>query len=118
MAMTNVELPELASVGGNFTLQLGTNPVSVVNMPKLTTIGGEFKLPGSNWSKNNSLTSLDGFSALTSVGKVTIQYHSALVSFAGLKNVVGALEDGQWTVSGNGYNPSLADMKAGKYTKE
>lgn len=117
-AMTKVELPELASVGGNFTLQLGTNPVSVVNMPKLTTIGGELKLPGSNWSKNNSLTSLDGFAALTSVGKVTIQYHSALVSFAGLKNVVGALEDGQWTVSGNGYNPSLADMKAGKYTKE
>lgn len=116
--MTKVELPELASVGGNFTLQLGTNPVSVVNMPKLTMIGGELKLPGSNWSKNNSLTSLDGFSALTSVGKVTIQYHAALVSFAGLKNVVGDLEDGQWTVSGNGYNPSLADMKAGKYTKE
>ena len=116
--MTKVELPELASVGGNFTLQLGTNPVSVVNMPKLTMIGGELKLPGSNWSKNNSLTSLDGFSALTSVGKVTIQYHAALVSFGGLKNVVGSLEDGQWTVSGNGYNPSLADMKAGKYTKE
>lgn len=117
-AMTKVELPELASVGGNFTLQLGTNPVSVVNMPKLTTIGGELKLPGSNWSKNNSLTNLDGFSALTSVGKVTIQYHAALVSFAGLKHVVDALEDSQWTVSGNGYNPTLADMKAGKYTKE
>ena len=117
-AMTKVELPELASVGGNFTLQLGTNPVSVVSMPKLTTIGGELKLPGSNWSKNNSLTNLDGFSALTSVGKVTIQYHAALVSFAGLKHVVDALEDSQWTVSGNGYNPTLADMEAGKYTKE
>lgn len=117
-AMTKVELPELASVGGSFTLQLGTNPVSVVSMPKLATIGGELKLPGSNWSKNNSLTSLDGFSALTSVGKVTIQYHTALVSFAGLKHVVDALEDSQWTVSGNGYNPTLADMKAGKYTKE
>ena len=117
-AMTKVELPELASVGGNFTLQLGTNPVSVVNMPKLTTIGGELKLPGSSWSKNNSLTNLDGFSALTSVGKVTIQYHTALVSFEGLKNVVNALEDSQWTVSGNGYNPTLADMKAGKYTEE
>lgn len=117
-AMTKVELPELASVGGSFTLQLGTNPVSVVDMPKLTTIGGELKLPGSNWSKNNSLTSLDGFSALTSVGKVTIQYYTALVSFAGLKHVVGALEDGQWTVSGNGYNPTLADMKAGRYTEE
>lgn len=117
-AMTKVELPELASVGGNFTLQLGTNPVSVVSMPKLTTIGGELKLPGSNWSKNNSLTNLDGFSALTSVGKVTIQYHAALVSFAGLKHVVDALEDSQWTVSGNGYNPKLSDMKAGKYTEE
>lgn len=117
-AMTKVELPELVSVGGSFTLQLGTNPVSVVNMPKLTTIGGELKLPGSNWSKNNSLTNLDGFSALTSVGKVTIQYHTALVSFEGLKHVVDALEDSQWTVSGNGYNPTLADMKAGKYTKE
>lgn len=116
--MAKVELPELVSVGGNFTLQLGTNPVSVVNMPKLAMIGGELKLPGSNWSKNNSLTSLDGFSALTSVGKVTIQYHAALVSFEGLKHAISGLEDGQWTVSGNGYNPTLADMRAGKYTKE
>lgn len=87
-------------------------------MPKLTMIGGELKLPGSNWSKNTSLTSLDGFSALTTVGKVTIQYYAALVSFAGLKHVTGGLEDSQWTVSSNGYNPMLADMEAGKYTKE
>lgn len=75
-------------------------------------------MPGSSWSKNTSLTNLDGFLALTSVSKVTIQNYSALVSFAGLKNVVNSLENAQWVVSGNGYNPTLADMKAGKYTEQ
>ena len=58
------------------------------------------------------------FPVLAEVGSVAISDLKDLSDFSALKNVVGTLDASQWKVSGCAYNPTLDDMKAGKYIPE
>ena len=65
------------------------------------------------------MTNVDGLSSLRNVKTVNIERMDALVSYEGLKNCLNSLTDeNQWKLLGNGYNPSLADMKDGKWIPE
>ncbi|MDR1203278.1 MAG: hypothetical protein LBL58_16840 [Tannerellaceae bacterium] len=90
-------------------------------MTQLTTITDKLVIMApydSRWpGKNNTLTNLDGFSSLTSVKTVNVERMKALESYEGLKNCVNILTDAQWKVSDNKYNPSLEDMKAGRWNE-
>lgn len=87
-----------------------------IAVPLLKKIEGQLKLQGARWSDKYIITNLDNFAALTSVGSVSIQYARRLNDFTGLKNVVTGLESDNWMVSDCEYNPTLQDMKDGKYT--
>lgn len=87
-----------------------------ITVPLLKKIEGQLKLQGARWYDEYVITHLDDFAALTSVGSVSIQYARRLNDFTGLKNVVNGLESSNWMVSDCEYNPTLQDMKDGKYT--
>ena len=106
--------PKLETVTGDFAINyMGARNY---DLPGLKEIGGSFKLAASRYYPNGELTNLDAFQALTKVGKVEITYNTALTDFGGLANMIGSFT-GTWTVNNNAYNPTLAEMKAGKYTK-
>jgi hypothetical protein len=50
------------------------------------------------------------------VGSIAVTNMKNLVDFSALKTVAENLSSG-WTTSGNGYNPTLSDMKNGNYVK-
>ena len=59
---------------------------------------------------------MDGFATLESVKEVTINFQSALTSYAGFKKAIDTIE--KFTTRSNGYTVTLDDLKAGKWTKE
>lgn len=64
------------------------------------------------------LTNMNAFSALKTATKIDIRYCGHLADFSGLKDVAGNIsESSAWTVMGCAYNPTLQDMKDGKYTE-
>lgn len=64
------------------------------------------------------LTNMNAFSALKTATKIDIRYCGHLADFSGLKGVAGNISEGSaWTVMGCAYNPTLQDMKDGKYTE-
>lgn len=90
-----------------------------LNFPKLKTLG---KLEMDLWRGNQTLTSLNGFSSLESLKSIKIRNHKKLTDYSGLKKAVesGGLSEKTWGTSnvvGNGYNPTFADLKAGRFTK-
>lgn len=87
------------------------------NLPKLESIGGDLLL-SSLANRENPLKDLNGWSTLKSVGgKVEISNLTNLTDFAGVKNIVGTMSAENWSVTNCAYNPTLNDMKNGKYTE-
>lgn len=116
--MDMVSFPSLQLVDGDCKIVTANylGSISEIKMPALKKITGILNLSGySNWYANTNMTNLDGFSALTEVKGVKIEYNEALVNFAGLKNAVNSLTATEWSVSDNAYNPTFDDMKAGKW---
>ncbi len=130
-----LSLPKLKSVGGNFSIYTQkmttaslTPPVPAdaltleIKMPSLTSINGILKIyriaTNNSARLNNTLTNLDGFSALTSLKGVDIQKQGALLSYKGLKNALGSFTADDWKLISNGYMPSYQNMVEGKHTNQ
>jgi hypothetical protein len=117
--------PKLERVGGNFNLSAGydysTNyrGFEILNFPLLTATGGKLTVhSGNTYYNNTQLKNLDGFAALTSVKAIEVVRLTALTDYTGLQSAFQSLaSEENWTVSGNGYNPSYQDLLEGKWTK-
>ena len=114
-----VEMPKLQSIGEAFTSE--ENKVSTwqisdeeeFNYPELTISPTRI----TDAYRNEALTTLE-FPSLESVESIKIVNQNALKNFSTFaplftKNIL--TETSQWSVSTCGYNPTYADMKAGKY---
>lgn len=140
-----LDFPKLKTVGGNFstmiqsasvkTLQfsslesvagdcfVGTGyddrSLSALLFPKLNTVGGQLKVYAefADWYPNTALTNLDGFTQLTSVGSIEVSTQKVLESFEGIKNAFTSINEAGWKAIDNAYNPTYAELAAGKWTK-
>ncbi len=106
--------PKLERITGDINIQY--YGVGRFDLPSLRTIGGSLSLKSTTYYKNETLTNLNDFELLESVGGVVIEYHSVLTDFSGLKNAIN--NSTSWSVSNCAYNPTLEDMLAGRYTEE
>jgi hypothetical protein len=84
-----------------------------LSFASLKSIAGKLTISGYS---TPALTTLKGFASLESVGSIAVTNMKNLVDFSALKTVAENLSSG-WTTSGNGYNPTLSDMKNGNYVK-
>jgi hypothetical protein len=115
-----LSLPSLQTVVGDCKIVSGNyqGQATDIQMPSLTTIGGLLTISGYSSSYGNStMTSLDGFAALTSVAGVTISYNTALVNYSGLKNALASFSSNKWSATYNAYNPSYQDLLDGKWIR-
>nr|WP_319999811.1 hypothetical protein [uncultured Draconibacterium sp.] len=115
----SLEFPKLESVTNDCYILTSDyyGEMSDIQMPDLTAIGGLLTITGKNSSyPNTTQTNLNGFSALTAVGGVNIQYNSALTDYSGLQNAISSLSLENWETKENAYNPTYQDMIAGKFT--
>lgn len=94
--------------------------VEDIDFTSLETVGA-FTYYGATIAANAGnclLTNMNAFSALKTATKIDIRYCGHLADFSGLKDVVGSIsQSSAWTVIGCAYNPTLQDMKDGKYTE-
>ena len=115
----SLEFPKLVTIAKDCYILTNDyyGEMSDIQMPDLTAIGGLLTITGKNSSyPNTTQTNLNGFSALTAVGGVNIQYNSALTDYSGLQNAISSLSLGNWETIENAYNPTYQDMIAGKFT--
>ena len=110
-----LRLPKLKTVRENFTFG-SIKELKILELPALEKVGGKFTLSGMSWMPSDFSQMV--FPVLAEVGSVAISDLKDLSDFSALKNVVGTLDASQWKVSGCAYNPTLDDMKAGKYIPE
>lgn len=115
-ALTTLEAPKLKSTD-SFSMR-GLREITQINMP-LYERTGTFTFDGAISAASASrskITNMDGFSALKHADQVTVRYCGNLTDFTGLASLTENLSDeSAWVVNGNKYNPTLADMKNGKY---
>ena len=116
----DLSFPSLTRSEGYFNVLTSGNGsiVSNLSFPKLAYVGDYFQLSAFTNPENNYIKDLDTFSALTYIGgNVTIEGQRALTSFEGLKNTLEKVLEGEslWTVRNNAYNPTVDDLKAGKW---
>lgn len=109
--------PKLEKIEGDVQFKLSsTNKEFVFDILALKTITGKLTIDATwttSWGKE--FTNLDAFSNLESASAVTVTYGRNLTSFAGLKKVAESITDeNNWVTENNSFNPTLADMKAGK----
>jgi hypothetical protein len=146
VTQATIEIPKLKKIGGDFNVQIMSTAVSTLKFTSLTTVGGNFML-GTGYSTrcltsllfpvlekvgkkltiyaqndsqsyvNNKVVNLDGFSALKSVSSIEVKAQTSLVSYLGLKNAFSSVTASTWTTSKNAYNPTYADLEAGRWTK-
>ena len=118
-ALTTFEAPKLKSTD-SFSMR-GLREITQINMP-LYERTGTFTFDGAISAASASrskITNMDGFSALKHADQVTVRYCGNLTDFTGLASLTENLSDeSAWVVNGNKYNPTLADMKNGKYTMQ
>lgn len=109
--------PKLEKIDGDIQFKLSsTNKEFVFNIPALKTITGKLTIDAT-WTTTwgTEFTNLDAFSSLESASAVSVNYGRNLTSFAGLKKVAESIsEESNWETKNNSFNPTLADMKAGK----
>ncbi|MDR1414998.1 MAG: hypothetical protein LBI96_04220 [Odoribacteraceae bacterium] len=111
-------LPALVGVDGNCTITTGAYQgaaLASLQMPALRRVDGALSISGQSYYPNTKLTNLDGFAALESARGVTVAYNTALADFTGLRGVLSSLTAAAWSVSGNAYNPSYAEMLEGLF---
>ena len=121
-------LPKLKSIAGDFTIYTWlrqTSPELKISMPSLTSVDGTLTLRhtavgsayGTSTVASNNVTTLDGFSSLTSLKGVYIWRQgqlNSLEAFRGLQNALGSITAENWQVANCGYNPTLEEMKNAK----
>lgn len=113
----NFEMPSLKRVNGAIELDNYWNLCSI-SMPQLEHVSRNLTIDGSTPFTPLHLTSLN-FSKLSSLGgKITIQNAKALEDFSSFKTVIGHITEEQWEITDCAYNPTFAQMQAGKYTPE
>ncbi len=115
-ALQTITMPKLKKAE---TINIEALALSATDFPALETVG-QLSLYGS-WRSNNVLTNLNGFRNLSSLRTIQIRDFKKLTDYSGLKRAVeqGGIPKKAWTsrtVSGNSYNPTLDDLKAGRYT--
>lgn len=115
-----IDAPILSKVD---TLDLSyTWKLTEVNMPELKTVK-LFKLDeqggnSSYYEQYAIMTNLDNFASISSIEEVEIINASKLFDFTAFGELSKNIKDGKWKVENCKYNPTLEDMKAGKYTPE
>ena len=118
-ALTTFEAPKLKCTD-SFSMR-GLREITQINMP-LYERTGTFTFDGAISAASASrskITNMDGFYALKHADQVTVRYCGNLTDFTGLASLAENLSDeSAWVVNGNKYNPTLADMKNGKYTMQ
>lgn len=118
-ALTTFEAPKLKCTD-SFSMR-GLREITQINMPlyektRTFTFDGAISSASASRSK---ITNMDGFYALKHADQVTVRYCGNLTDFTGLASLAENLSDeSAWVVNGNKYNPTLADMKNGKYTMQ
>lgn len=109
--------PKLEKIDGDIQFKLhSTNKEFVFDIPALKTITGKLTIDAT-WTTSwgTKFINLDAFSNLESASAVSVNYGRNLTSFAGLKKVAESISDeSNWETKNNSFNPTLADMKAGK----
>ena len=118
---TVLDVPALESVGGKMTIYSWASyvPFTELSFGSIKSIGSTLTImvtPPLPMYANNDITNMDGFATLESVKEVTINFQSALTSYAGFKKAIDTIE--KFTTRSNGYTVTLDDLKAGKWTKE
>ncbi len=113
-------LSSLEKVHGDFSIktQLYRGYISDIQLPSLTTVEGILTISADSYRTNTTITNLDGFSALTNTGGITIKYNEALVDYSGLSNCVSSFTADDWVITGNSYNPTYQDLLDGHWTSE
>ena len=110
-------------INGSLTINTGAKTdfkIEKFSFPKLRAIEGGLTISPTRITdayRNEALTTLE-FPSLESVESIKIVNQNALKNFSTFaplftKNIL--TETSQWSVSTCGYNPTYADMKAGKY---
>ena len=119
-ALTTFEAPVLRCTN-SFSMS-NLQKIEHVDVPLLESAGTLFRFYGGGSSltaSRSTVTKLDWFSSLKKAEKAEIRYCGNLTDFTGLSSLANNLSDeSAWVVSGNRYNPTLADMKNGKYTMQ
>ena len=116
-----IKFTSLESVGGDFFMGAGAalRGVSDMQFPKLERVGGQLTIApaSSSTTLNAKVTHLNGFSALKEVQGIEVRNFSALNNFEGLKNAFQSVSSAKWSTSKNAYNPTYADLAAGRWIK-
>ena len=119
-ALTTFEAPVLRCTN-SFSMS-NLQKIEHVDVPLLESAGTLFRFYGGGSSltaSRSTVTKLDWFSSLKKAEKAEIRYCGNLTDFTGLSSLANNLSDeSAWVVNGNKYNPTLADMKNGKYTMQ
>ena len=119
-ALTTFEAPVLRCTG-SFSMS-NLQKIENINVPFFESAGTLFKFYGgssSSTASRSAVTKLDWFASLKKADRVEVRYCGNLTDFTGLSSLADNLSDeSAWAVSGNRYNPTLADMKNGKYTMQ
>lgn len=119
-ALTTFEAPVLRCTN-SFSMS-NLQKIERVDVPLLESAGTLFRFYGGGSSltaSRSTVTKLDWFSSLKKAEKAEIRYCGNLTDFTGLSSLANNLSDeSAWVVNGNKYNPTLADMKNGKYVMQ
>lgn len=107
---TRLNAPKLTEVTGSLALTVNTSQadLSYINLPVLSKVGGELNIAGKTTSQQ-TITQINCFPKLSSVGEVTIKGFKKLFNFSPFKPMIGQVS--KWTVTYCGSNPTLQEMK-------
>lgn len=117
--------PQLTTYGGDLKFKLdksfsaGELLELNVDISSLKSFDGSLEITGYfDWwddSDTDNVTNLDMFKNLESVKSVKISSLKKIKSFSGLEKVASNISsESNWDLTDNAFNPTLADMKAGK----
>lgn len=97
------------------SLSIDSPDLQSVDFPKLTTLDGLKIVSNYPVNNNSKLINLSGFKAIKSVREVETSNLKVFSDYSFLRTVVenGSLE--KFSARGNYYNPTLSDLKAGKF---
>lgn len=101
-----------------YTLTVKKNTLTAIKCPSLSTIESELSIiSGSNLTELN-FDKLENLKE--SWSSITIQSNKKLTDFSTFSKLFEntTITESQWNVTGNAYNPTFDEMKAGRYTQQ
>ena len=123
-AFNTLKCPQLTTYGGDLKFILDDDFYSGqlfdldIDISSLKKIDGSLEIKGyTDWSgsETDNVKNFAPFEALEYVKSVKITSLKKIESFGGLAKIASHLSDeNNWEVTDNAFNPTLADMKAGK----